>query len=80
VTEPWSEKSVTYQRRPKLGDTVAKIGSVTENQVMEIPLALSLKGRQELSLAIDPTSCDGLGYISREGGKPPELVVEYVKK
>lgn len=80
VTEPWSEKSVTYQRRPKLGDTVAKIGSVVENQVMEIPLALSLKDRQELSLAIDPTSCDGLGYISREGGKPPELVVEYVKK
>jgi hypothetical protein len=79
VTEPWSETSVTYQARPKLGDVIAKIGSVAENQIVEIPLQLSLEGRQELSLALDPTSCDGIAYISREGGKPPELVVEYVK-
>ena len=79
VTEPWSESSVTYQARPKLGDIVGKIGPVAENQVIEIPLQLALEGHQELSLALDPTSCDGLGYLSREGGKPPELVVEYVK-
>jgi outer membrane protein assembly factor BamB len=79
VVEPWSETSVTYQARPKPGDIVGKIGPVAENQVVEVPLKLSLEGRQELSLALDPTSCDGLGYVSREGGKPPELVVEYVK-
>ncbi len=79
VAEPWSESSVTYQARPKLGDVVGKIGPVAENQVIEVPLQLALEGRQELSLAIDPTSCDGIGYLSREGGKPPELVVEYVK-
>ena len=33
---------------------------------------------RELSLAIDPTGCDGVNYISREGGKPAELVIEYV--
>jgi hypothetical protein len=79
VVEPWSETSVAYQARPKPGDIVGKIGPVAENQVVEVPLKLSLEGRQELSLALDPTSCDGLGYVSREGGKPPELVVEYVK-
>jgi outer membrane protein assembly factor BamB len=79
VTEPWSEKTITYQSRPKLGDVVAKIGAVAEKQVIEIPLTLSLEGHQELSLGIDPTSCDGIGYISREGGQPAELVVEYVK-
>ena len=46
---------------------------------MELPLDLSLTAGQELNLAIDPTSCDGVNYISREGGKPAELVVEYVK-
>ena len=80
VVEPWSEKGVTYAARPKLGDVVAKIGPVTENQVVELPLRLSLEGSKELSLAIDPTSCDGVNYISREGGKPAELVVEYVKQ
>jgi len=79
VTEPWSESSVTYQSRPKLGDIVGKIGPVAENQVVEIPLQLEFESNQELSLAIDPTSCDGLGYLSREGGKAPELIVEYVK-
>ena len=79
VAEPWSEKSVTYEARPKLGDVVAKIGPVVENQIVELPLELSLEDNQELSLAIDPTSCDGINYISREGGKPAELVVEYVK-
>ena len=58
---------------------MGKIGPVAENQVIEIPLQLALEASQELSLALDPTSCDGLGYLSREAGKPPELVVEYVK-
>mgnify|MGYP002065193095 CR=1 FL=1 len=28
---------------------------------------------------LDPTGNDGVNYISREGGRPAELVVEYVK-
>ncbi len=79
VAEPWNEKSVTYQARPKLGDVVGKIGRVAENQVVEIPLNLPLAGTQQVNLALDPTSTDGLGYLSREAGRPAELVVEYVK-
>jgi hypothetical protein len=79
VTEPWAEKGVTYNARPELGDIVAKIGPITENQVVELPLSLSLEAGKDLSLAIDPTGCDGVNYISREGGKSAELVVEYVK-
>ena len=79
VTDPWSEKTVTYNARPNLGDIVAQIGPVTENQVVELPLKLSLESNQELNLALDPTGNDGVNYISREGGKPAELVVEYVK-
>jgi outer membrane protein assembly factor BamB len=79
VTDPWSEKAVTYNARPNLGKILAQIGPVTENQIVELPLKLSLKNSQELSLAIDPTGCDGVNYISREGGQPAELVVEYVK-
>ena len=46
---------------------------------MEIPLKIALTGNQELSLALDPTGNDGVNYLSREGGRPAELVVEYVK-
>jgi hypothetical protein len=80
VTEPWSEMAVTYEKRPKLGEELAKIGPVAENQVVEVPLKVSLAGRKELSLALDPTDCDGVDYGSREGGRPAELVVEYEER
>jgi len=34
----------------------------------------------EVVAKIGPTSCDGVNYVSREGNKPAELVVEYVKQ
>ena len=40
-------------------------------------LKLDLTGRMELSLLLDPTSTDGANYISREGGVPAVLVVEF---
>lgn len=79
VQGAWNEKTVTYDTRPDLGEVVAKIGPVAEFQTVELPLDLSLEGLTELNLAIDPTSCDGINYVSREGGKPAELVVEYVE-
>jgi hypothetical protein len=50
---------------------------VSENQVVERVLGVDLSGKKELSLAIDPTTCDGVDYLSRESGKPAELIVEY---
>ena len=80
VTDPWSEKTATYPNRPKVGRELAKIGTVSEHQVVELPIKLDLAGKAELSLAIEPTGCDGINYYSREGSKPPELVVEYQQK
>ncbi len=77
--EPWEETRITYNQRPKLGDTVGTVGAVKEYQIVTIPLNVALEGVKELSLAIDPTGCDGIHYVSREGGKPPELILEYVE-
>lgn len=79
VTDNWTETSVTYNNRPQVGKAVANVGSVGEDQSIECPLNLSLKGRDQLSLAIVPTTRDGLHYISREGDQAPELIVEYAK-
>ena len=79
VETSWSEKGVTYNSPPKLGKIFAKIGPIAENQVVEIPLDFTPANNQDVSLAIEPTGCDGVNYISREGGKPAELVVEYIK-
>ena len=77
VREPWSETRITYANRPPPAEELGRIGRVGEYQVIECPLKLDLAGVKELSLVIDPTSVDGADYFSREGGKPPALVIEY---
>ena len=77
VTEPWQEKKITYKSRPKAGQKLGRIGPVSEHQTIEIPLKVSLAGMKELSVCIEPYNCDGVDYLTRESGKPAELVVEY---
>jgi outer membrane protein assembly factor BamB len=73
----WSEAKVTYANRPKIGRELARLGASEEDEVVERPLALELPREGELSLAIDPTSLDGVDYVSREGGQPAQLTIEY---
>ena len=35
--EPWDEKKVTYANRPALGRELARLGAVSENEVVERP-------------------------------------------
>ena len=77
VADPWSETKITYKTRPTPGQELARLARVAENQVVEVPLEAELAGQAELSLAIEPTGCDGVNYISREGGTPAELIIEY---
>ena len=77
VTDPWNETELTYANRPRCGFELARLGSVTENQVLERPLRIDLTNSRELSLAIDPTSTDGVDYLARESGQAPQLVIDY---
>jgi len=77
VSAPWSETAITYKNRPTSGPEVAALGSMAENELIERPLTIDLQGKRELSLAIDPTSTDGVDFLSRESGSPPELVIDY---
>lgn len=74
---PWREMDVTYANRPRPGKVLGQLGKVAENQVLECPLQVDLSGRKELSILLDPTTCDGTDYLSRESTNPPELIVEY---
>jgi hypothetical protein len=74
---PWTEKDLLYGNRPKVGDELGRIGLVSENQVVEIPLKVQIDANCELSLVVDPANCDAVNYFSREGAHPPELVIEY---
>ncbi len=78
VTESWDEHKITYANRPKPGKEVATVGRVERGAWVVRPLDVELSGKMELSLVLEPTTTDAANYLSREGGSPPELVVEYV--
>ena len=77
VEGEWEESKLTYENRPALGAVLATIGKVKAGEVVERKLDVSLEGRDQLSLAIDPTGLDGAGYGSRESATPAELIVEF---
>ena len=78
VTQPWREMKITYTNRPKLGAELSRLGNVAANQVVELPLKVDVLEKRELRLAIDPDSCDGVNYYSRESRRSaPQLIVEY---
>jgi hypothetical protein len=56
------------------------MGKVGNDVWEERDLDLQLEGKQQITLLIVPTSTDGASYIPREGGSPPELVIEYEPK
>lgn len=77
VDGPWEETTITYDHRPQPAADIGRLGRVSEHETVECPLKVDLAGRRELSLVIDPTSTDGVDYLTRESGQPPELLVEY---
>ena len=77
VSDPWSEETITYENRPACGPGVGALGASGENELIERVLTIDLSGKRELSLAIDPTSTDGVDFLSRESGSPAELVIDY---
>ena len=74
----WEEYKLDYAHRPKPGRRVGTLGKVDNNVWVERKLDLELEGKTELSLVLEPTGCDGATYYAREGGRPPELVIEYI--
>jgi outer membrane protein assembly factor BamB len=75
----WKEGEVNYDSRPPLGRELAKLGALSEHQIAEVNLPVDILTNGPLTLAIDPTSTDGVDFMARESGFPAELIIEYEK-
>lgn len=76
----WEEKGITYNKQPKRGARIGKIGRVREKARVDERLVFIDPEAKELSLLLQPTSTDGIHFGSRESATPPELVVVYERK
>jgi outer membrane protein assembly factor BamB len=77
VEGEWDESTLNGANAPEPGPEIGVLGRVEQGRWEERPLTVDLSGRRDISIAIDPTSCDGATYVSREGLQKPQLVVEY---
>lgn len=77
VDGPWTERNLTYERRPEPGAAVANIGEIQSRESRSMPLKLDLGIRDQLSLAIVPVNTDGVDYLARESGTAAELIIDY---
>jgi len=77
VEAPWDEATITYNDRPQPGERVGALAAVELGQVSERVVLIDLRGRDEVSLAIVPTSIDAATFRSRESEFPPQLIVAY---
>ena len=77
VEAPWDERTINRTNAPAPGRQIGVLGKVDQGKWEERKLDIDLSGRTELSIALDPTGCDGATYVTREAPEKPHLVIEY---
>jgi chitodextrinase len=78
ISDAWLENTVTWSTAPAAGTSVGSLGVVGLATWQELPLAAgTVTADGVLSLRVDSTSSDGVGYDSREAGTTlaPQLIV-----
>ena len=78
--DSWTETGITYNARPALGSGIGTLGPTTTNTNYSIALTASAMASelgQQLSLAMDANSSDGLDLNSRETAYAPKLVLTF---
>jgi hypothetical protein len=75
----WTESGMTWNTKPALlsGPSDNK-GALTANTWVEYDVSSLLSGNGTYTFALIADSSDGADFSSREGGSPPQLIVETV--
>jgi len=77
VTQAWSESAITWNAAPGVvGGPLAAPGATTAERWVEFDVTGAVSGDGIHSFALISSSVDSAIYASREGGHPPELVLE----
>jgi PKD repeat protein len=72
----WTEASLTWNTRPAaVGPTVATMGATTNGTWVEVDVTAAVTGNGAVALRLATPSTNSAKYSSREGTRPPELVL-----
>ena len=74
TTNTWSETRVNWETRPRAGTLVANPANIPTGW-LELDVTRAITRAGEISFLLVPEHDDGADFDSREGTRPPELVV-----
>lgn len=75
----WDETTLTYEKRPAFGSTVASFGPTVNNQVVGIDITSLVRQNlgKKFALAMKATTTDGTGIYSKESDFSPQVKVTF---
>ena len=71
----WVETAVTYNTAPTIGSQLNSSGNIDSGTWVEIDVTGYITGNGQFSLAVTSADASRISLSSREGGNPPELIV-----
>jgi flagellar hook assembly protein FlgD len=76
---PWTESGLNWNNAPAItGTPLSSAGAVSLNSWVEWEVTAAVTGNGMFSFGLKNNSADVVYYNSKEGGHPPELVIETV--
>ncbi len=74
--DTWGERSITYRNAPAFSPAVGTSGAFSSPGWTNVDITSSISGNGTYSFAVTSTSSTTTRFSSREGARPPRLVVE----
>ncbi len=73
----WSEGTITWNTRPSAGSLLGAGGAAASGTWVEFDLGAAIAADGVYSFALKDGGSDAVWYSSKEGSKPPQLVVSF---
>jgi PKD repeat protein len=73
----WTEGSITWTTRPGVGSLLGAGGAAPTGAWVEFDLGAAISANGVYTFALKDGGSDAVRYSSKEGSKPPELVVSF---
>jgi chitodextrinase len=76
ASNSWGERTITHANAPPIGSAAGSSGAFSAGQSVRIDVSSLVAGNGLESFAVTTTSTSSKNFSSREGLRPPELVVD----
>lgn len=75
----WAERRLTWRNAPDIGPSIDSSGPVTKGRWVSFTVTRQVSGNGRVAFAVTTRNSRGAAFVSREGARKPQLVIEAAK-